>query len=112
MPEAEAIASIAHIGATAAVCFNDLMALAVWEVAEQLGLRVPDDLSLVGMDNSAAATERGLTSIAHSFRDVGRLAMEAWIELSSGADATHCCKTAPVSLVERTSVRALADENH
>lgn len=102
-----ALASVTNLGVTAAVCFNDTLALALWEAVEAQGLRVPEDLSILGMDNRPEAGERGLSSLAHSFSDVGRLAMEAWIELKNGADAASCSKLAPVHLVARHSVRTL-----
>lgn len=107
----EALASVTRLGVTAAVCFNDTLALALWEAVEAQGLSVPRDLSLIGMDNRPEAQARGLSSIAHSFIDVGRLAMEAWVELKNGADAADCSKLAPVQLISRESVRALNSWN-
>ena len=102
-----ALATVARLGVTAAVCFNDVLALAVWDAAEAQGLSVPHNLSLIGMDNRLQAQARGLSSISHSFVDVGRLAMDAWFELKNGADAAACSKLAPVELVSRDSVRTL-----
>lgn len=102
-----ALASVSQLGATAAICFNDTLALALWDAIETQGLQVPRDLSIIGMDNRPEASARGLTSLAHSFIDVGRLAMEAWVELKNGVDATLCSKLAPVQLMSRDSVRAL-----
>jgi len=104
---AEALASVTHLSVTAAVCFNDTLALALWDVVEAQGLCVPYDLSIIGMDNRPEAEARGLSSLAHSFIDIGRLAMDAWIELKGGQEACHCNKLAPVHLVERRSVRSL-----
>jgi LacI family transcriptional regulator len=103
----KALASVTGLGVTAAVCFNDVLALAVWDAAEAQGLSVPYDLSLIGMDNRLASRARGLSSIAHSFVDVGRLAMDAWVELKNGADSAACSKLAPIRLVSRDSVRTL-----
>ena len=36
---------------TAVACYNDSVAAALWEAAEAIGLRVPDDLSIIGFDN-------------------------------------------------------------
>ncbi len=103
----EAIASVTRLDVTAAVCFNDVLALALWDSAEAQGLSVPRDLSIIGMDNRAEAEARGLSSITHSFIEVGRLAMDAWVELKNGADAAACSKLATVKLVSRESVRSL-----
>ena len=103
----EAIASVLEMNVSAAVCFNDVLALALWDIAEARGLSVPDDLSLIGFDNRVAAEARGLSSITHSFIEVGRLAMDAWVELKNGAEAAKCSKFASVQLVERESVKSL-----
>ncbi|PQV62931.1 transcriptional regulator, LacI family [Abditibacterium utsteinense] len=103
----QAIASVTQMDVTAAVCFNDVLALALWDIAEAQGMSVPHDLSIIGMDNRMAAEERGLSSITHSFIEVGRLAMDAWVELKNGADAAACSKLASVKLVSRESVRSL-----
>lgn len=103
----QALESVKDLGVTAVVCFNDTLALALWDVLESQGLKVPDDISLVGMDNRPEAVARGLSSVSHSFIEVGRLAMEAWIELKKGNDPASCNKIAPVDFVERQSVRSL-----
>lgn len=41
---------------TAVLCFSDAFAVTTIQVAESLGLRVPDDLSVVGYDDSPVAT--------------------------------------------------------
>ncbi len=103
----EALASVTRLGVSAAVCFNDTLALALWDLVQEQGMSVPRDLSIIGMDNRLEAQERGLTSLAHSFIDVGRLAMDAWVELRNGAKAATCSKSAPVRLMARRSVRPL-----
>jgi len=100
----QALSSVTRLGVTAAVCFNDTLALALWDAVEAQGLSVPCDLSVIGMDNRPEAQARGLSSIAHSFIDVGRLAMDAWVELKNGADAALCSKLASVQLMSRQSV--------
>ena len=109
--DAESLASVVGLDVTAAVCFNDTLALALWDIAEKRGLRVPDDLSLLGVDNRAEAAARGLSSVSHSFVDVGRLAMDAWVELKNGAASADCCKVTPVQLIARASVRVLNGRN-
>ena len=107
--DGNALGAAARLDVTAAICFNDTLALALWDAALAQGKSVPGDLSILGMDNRAEAHERGLTSVAHSFTDVGRLAMDAWMELKAGAKSANCCRLAPVELVARRSVRVLKD---
>lgn len=102
-----ALTALTELGVTAAVCFNDMLAVALWDAIEARGGSVPHDMSIIGMDNRLMAQTRGLSSISHSFVDVGRLAMEAWVELKNGADAATCSRLAPAQLVVRDSVRSL-----
>ncbi len=108
MLDAEAIASVGKLGVTAVVCYNDAEALLLWDMLESQGLKVPDDISLIGIDDNPRAAPRNLTTLAHSFMDIGRLAMEAWIELKNGGEACDCYKLAPVKLISRASVRQLS----
>lgn len=103
----DAATTIRRLGVTAVACFNDPLALALWEALEAQGVRVPDDISLIGADNRIEADKRGLTTVAHLCSEVGRLAMDAWVELKNGAEAASCSKLAPGYLIERASVRSL-----
>lgn len=103
----EAASMIRQLGATAVACFNDPLALALWEALEAQGVSVPNDISLIGADNRVEADKSGLTTVAHLCSEVGRLAMDAWIELKSGAEAASCSRLAPGYLIERHSVKSL-----
>jgi len=100
-PLAEAVLAS---GVTAVVCANDLLALTVWQCAEERGLRVPEDLSLVGMDNIMRAAYRGLTTVATPFEQIGRAAVDAVLMLQDGGSAGDASRILPVTLVERASV--------
>lgn len=58
---------------TALICYSDAMAFGAMRAAYELGLRVPDDLSVVGFDNVALDdfTIPKLTSVAQRTRDIG-----------------------------------------
>jgi DNA-binding LacI/PurR family transcriptional regulator len=90
-------------GATGIVCVNDYVALQVWQAAEERGLKVPGDISIVGVDNQPEAAHRGLTSVGFGYENVGRLAVQAWLELQAGAEAEACSRVAPVYFTERSS---------
>jgi DNA-binding LacI/PurR family transcriptional regulator len=79
-----AIGAIFDLDVTGVVCFNDTLAMELWDAAEERGVRVPEDLSLTGVDNHSDAAQRGLTTIAQSFSTIGRLAVDAWVELAHG----------------------------
>jgi DNA-binding LacI/PurR family transcriptional regulator len=85
---------------------NDQMALGVMKALDDEGLRVPDDVSVVGFDGvpESAYFRPGLTTVGFDFTEVGRRAVEQLLRHMSGEEA------APVPLVEpqlllRESVR-------
>lgn len=72
---------------TGIVCANDRVALGAMLACGQLGLRVPEDLSLVGYDDDeplARTTVPGLTTVALPHREMGKKAIELLL-----ADIAH-----------------------
>jgi LacI family transcriptional regulator len=93
---------------TAVFCFNDQMAMGVYQAASALGLVVPRDCSIVGVDNLeivSAALEPGLTTIALPHREMGRWGMTTLLDRIDGTvtDAAEPLLLAS-ELVERGSV--------
>jgi len=69
---------------TALFCFNDRMAMGVYQAVTELGLRIPDDLSVVGFDNQeliAANLRPGLTTVALPHYAMGQWAVTALLDL-------------------------------
>ena len=64
---------------TAILCFSDVMAYRVVRTAEELGLRVPEDLSVVGFDDSPLARRMrpALTTVRQDVSGKGRAATAA-----------------------------------
>ncbi len=75
---------------TAAFCANDALALGVMETLLQAGLRVPDDVALVGFDDvqGAAQAPVPLTSVRVFKEQMGELAMHHLAE-RIGAEQTR-----------------------
>jgi LacI family transcriptional regulator len=77
---------------TAVTCYNDLVALGVCRALEELGLRVPNDVSVVGYDDlhllQYLASASRLTSVRVPKFEVGRTAAEILHhEIEAGAGA-------------------------
>lgn len=94
---------------TGVVCFSDLMAAAVVHVAEELGLSVPEDLSVVGYDDSPLAQRLrpSLTTVHQDFGAKGKAAVAALTaaidRVRTGADPEPQEIRVPVHLVVRES---------
>lgn len=73
----------------AVVCYNDQTALEVIRALKETGLRIPEDVSVTGYDNSRIANQEGLklTTIAHPQEKLGEMAAELLIELMHNKDA-------------------------
>jgi DNA-binding LacI/PurR family transcriptional regulator len=80
------------------------MAYGVWDIANEKGMRIPQDISLIGMDDLAESAQRGLTSIRYSCEEVGRLAVKVMVSLMQGGVTQLMNSVVPVELVPRSSV--------
>jgi DNA-binding LacI/PurR family transcriptional regulator len=76
-------------GATAIVAASDLMALGVVRAVRARELRVPQDVSVVGYDDSAlvAFTDPPLTTIRQNVQAMSEAAVNALIAVIGGSDA-------------------------
>lgn len=94
---------------TALFAANDLMALATIEVARDLGLRVPDDLSVVGFDDvpEAVRSVPPLTTIAQPIQQMGSEAIGLLVELIAGRGVAAEHVQLHTRLVERGTTRRL-----
>jgi DNA-binding LacI/PurR family transcriptional regulator len=71
---------------TAIACGDDLQALGVYEAARRAGLRIPDELSVVGFDDvdQAAWAAPPLTTVRQEFALMGATAARLALELVAG----------------------------
>lgn len=67
---------------------GDLCAAAFLKEAQKDGINIPDDIAIVGFDNSiiAAVTSPGLTTIRQPAGDMGKKACEMAVSLLNGSD--------------------------
>jgi LacI family transcriptional regulator len=89
---------------TAIFAFNDCMAIGALHVARARGLRLPDDLSVVGFDDTpeAEAAHPALTTVHQPLRELGRMAVGQLVRLmdSQQFESPH------VALATRLVVRS------
>ena len=84
---------------------NDQMAMGVYQVAEEMGLRIPEDLSVAGFDNIPESKYMGLTTVDQFISEMGFVATQMLIKLINGTaleDQTYRMHT---KLIVRSSCR-------
>jgi LacI family transcriptional regulator len=105
----------AHLAAgvelpTALVCANDIIACGCLRAFKEAGLRVPEDLSLVGFDDLplSSVVDPQLTTIQVSKAQIGRMAVRLLTDRLRGqADSPPVKVVISGRLVQRQSVRDL-----
>lgn len=101
----QAAAAVLESGATAVLAANDLMAIGLIQSCLQAGVRVPDDLSVVGFDDIPPASYLApqLTTVRQPGREIGRAAMAALLTQLEGQapDDRHLL---PTELVVRDTL--------
>jgi LacI family transcriptional regulator, repressor for deo operon, udp, cdd, tsx, nupC, and nupG len=93
---------------SAAFVFNDQMAIGALHAVRKLGLRVPEDIAIVGFDGVGlgAFTNPELTSVEQPTAEIGRRAVEVIFDLLDGKYVTSRELTLPLRLVIRESCGA------
>jgi len=96
---------------TAVFCSNDEMAIGALRAIKSRGLRVPEDISVVGFDDIRFArySDPPLTTIAQPMGDIGREAATLLIEILKDADVPPRKRILPTQLVVRGSAAARRD---
>ncbi len=94
---------------TAVVTAGDVMAFGILKAMYEAGKNVPDDLSIVGFDNTRGCeySRPALTSVDQPVYDRGRLAVKALVKAIQEDNACLTHETLPVSLKVRNSVAQL-----
>ncbi|HLO30939.1 MAG TPA: GntR family transcriptional regulator [Anaerolineales bacterium] len=87
----------------AIVAMNDLVAMLVLEAAEQVGLRIPDDLGVVGFDNLDCAVTNDLTTAAQRPYEIGSEAARLLLQRIHGDKDASKQMQLPTQLIIRGS---------
>jgi LacI family transcriptional regulator len=92
---------------TAIFCANDRMAVGCYEAIKELGLRIPDDVSVIGYDDDEVARHLSpqLTTLVLPHRTMGRWAVERALAFTDAArrEKYHVVKF-ECPLIERDSI--------
>jgi LacI family repressor for deo operon, udp, cdd, tsx, nupC, and nupG len=90
---------------TAIFCFNDEMAIGVYQTAHRMGVRIPDDLSVIGFDDIryAACLVPPLTTVAQPMRQIGEGTVRLLMEILKDPSAAPKPVTLPHILTIRSS---------
>jgi LacI family transcriptional regulator len=88
---------------TAIFAYCDFDALIAKHTVEKLGLRIPEDISIIGFDNSTISSieEINLSTFAQSTRTIGKQTIENAIKLIKGKTVDSVL--VPPTLIKRDS---------
>ncbi|MHB1684313.1 MAG: LacI family DNA-binding transcriptional regulator [Bacilli bacterium] len=107
---AELLAHRAATDITAVFAASDEMAIGAMRCIHDNGLRVPDDISIIGFDDIVVANmvTPKLTTIAQPFEVIGKLAVESLVAaIAAGSGSAIDTHYIAHSLVARESVRSI-----
>ncbi|MFV0425441.1 MAG: LacI family DNA-binding transcriptional regulator [Beutenbergiaceae bacterium] len=96
---------------SAVLAYNDLIAIGFMRAVQRMGMSVPGDVSVVGIDNtpSAEIVTPGLTSVAAPQRALGARAVQHVLAFARGAKSTSTAPVVlPTKLVQRESTGVAA----
>jgi len=92
-------------GVTAIFAANDHMAIGAIRAVEKAGLRVPEDVSIVGFDDAPEAEflSTPLTTVRQDFAEVTRLAVHRLVSTIEGRPPAERRRLVPAQLIVRES---------
>lgn len=93
-------------------CANDMMALGCYDALRERGVRIPEDVAVVGFDDREIAQfmRPPLTTLVLPHYEMGALASEMLLDLAGGLDLTHYQMKVECRLIERESAKAITLE--
>jgi LacI family transcriptional regulator len=93
---------------TAIFASNDQSAMGVYQVAQELGLRIPKDLSVIGFDNIMESKYMKLTTVDQFIYEMGFVATQMLIKLINGEELDSQTYKMQTQLVIRDSCQTLS----
>ncbi|WP_416384457.1 LacI family DNA-binding transcriptional regulator [Roseibium aggregatum] len=89
-------------------CANDLMALGCFDALKERGLRIPEDIAVIGFDNReiSESTHPPLSTLVLPQYEMGEIAFELLLDNANGRQSGPAQIKVECPLIERASVRA------
>lgn len=105
--ESELYAVLQDENPTALLCACDAIAVRLYGICAELGLRIPEDISIIGFDNQPVCDQLspGLTSVDYDTEQVARHAVNVLENAIRHPDAATCAITVDPRVVRRNSVQ-------
>ena len=91
---------------TAVVVASDIQALGAIEIAREAGVRIPEDLAMVGFDDIELAQHAGLTTMRQPMHEMGILAVERLLDRIKDPTAPPTMTTFMPDLIIRSTCGA------
>ena len=82
---------------------SDTQAFGVMQAARERGIRVPEDLSVIGFDDIEMAEYLNLTTIRQPLFDSGQRGIQLLLESMEDPDGPVMCEELPVELIVRST---------
>ena len=99
---------------TAVMTANDVLGLAVIDTASEIGLRIPEDIAVLGVDNERWLTQIGATpmsSVEPDWRRIGYQAASRLNALNEGESISEPLWIPPVGVATRKSTNVMVAQD-
>ena len=90
---------------TAIFAENDQVALRIIDCCQQLGIKIPEELSVIGFDDIDAAGQASLSTVAQNFDKMGENAAEIIVDSLENHKYQYEKVKLPVNIIERETVK-------
>jgi LacI family transcriptional regulator len=96
---------VKHPEVTALFCYNDLLAMGAIHTFKELGVKVPEDVAVIGFDNIrfSAMTSPALTTVHVDKYQIGKLAASTLLQMLKNPDKTYPVQNVDIELIVRES---------
>lgn len=96
---------------TAVFAGSDVMALELWDVARTMGIKIPEDLSVIGFDDNplVQSSTLKLTTVSQPLLEMGRLGTEKLFQISRGEVKLPYKQVLATKLIKRESTQKSVD---